>query len=300
MIRRHLFSLALGLVSLIALLLGSGQLAQALKPHGPHAIAVQADNGAGAPEIANFNLGDCLRETDRRAWPQAYALICTELSAAGIDEPAAPRGALRPAKRQSALPAQPQAEKIETARAEIVPPIPIARPARSSAPRLAAAPPLKQTAALIAPPLPACLIDEQGGTTMLDAPRRKLPPQIVSQRARGRTVGVALLVPAACGVKSPLKAKVLYAGDFKGYRGVVILGLTSKRRLIVAGLGALRVKRGDMVERGAILGATLAMGAPALVTAFNADMNRERSLLFFDLRSASGASKDVYWLADAS
>jgi septal ring factor EnvC (AmiA/AmiB activator) len=97
-----------------------------------------------------------------------------------------------------------------------------------------------------------------------------------------------------------MKAKVLYAGDFKGYRGVVILGLPSKRRLIVAGLDAIRVKRGDTVERGAVLGATLPMGAPALVTAFNADLSREKSLLFFDLRNDKGASKEVYWLVDAS
>jgi hypothetical protein len=185
---------------------------------------------------------------------------------------------------------------MKLARADFIPPVPVARPIKKAGP----APAEQQAIALAIPAVPTCMIDEHGGTINLDSKRRKLPPQIVSQKAKGRAEGVALLVPAACGVKSPMKAKVLYAGDFKGYRGVVILGLPSKHRLIVAGLDAVRVKRGDAVERGAMLGTTLPMGAPALATAFNANLNRERSLLFFDLRNAKGASKEVYWLVEAS
>jgi hypothetical protein len=294
MIRRHLPNFSYALPALGAFLILVAQPAEA------KAAQVQAE----AVDLSDFNLGDCLRDMSHDDWPPAYALICADLTA----------GSTRPVeiapvterKEPASPPAKPEPKaKTKTKTADTAP-LPLSRPVTkvlAAAPMPLSAPakvePVRAVAALVPPP-PICLIDEHGGTTVLDAPHRKSPPQVVSQKSRGRAQGVALLVPASCGVKSPMKAKVLYAGDFKGYRGVVILGLPGKRRLIVAGLDALRVRRGQTVQQGAVLGLTLPMGAPALVTAFNADMDKDRSLLFFDLRNAKGASKSVYWLADAS
>jgi hypothetical protein len=298
MIRRHLIFLSFALPALAAFFILAAQPAEAK--------AAQAQ--IEAVDLSDFNLGDCLRDTNHEDWPPAYALICADLAVS----PASPAKA-GPATVRKEPPSPPVAKpepKVKTKTADAVP-LPLSRPMTKTllaagptslsapAPAPAKPEPVRAVDALVPPP-PACLIDEHGGTTILDAPHRKSPPQVVSQKSRGRAQGIALLVPASCGVKSPMKAKVLYAGDFKGYRGVVILGLPGKSRLIVAGLDALRVKRGQTVEQGAVLGLTLPMGAPALVTAFNADMDKDRSLIFFDLRNAKGASKSVYWLADAS
>jgi septal ring factor EnvC (AmiA/AmiB activator) len=101
-------------------------------------------------------------------------------------------------------------------------------------------------------------------------------------------------VPPTCAIKSPASGKVLFAGDFKGYQGVVILSLDTGRRLIVAGLGNLDVRRGEIVRRGATLGTTSATGAPALTAAFR-ESAAGRSLLYFDLRNADGASERIVW-----
>ncbi len=280
-IRRYFSAFFLGLFTLAALLIASAQFAQALKPAEPLAASIALSGDA--PDIAAFNLGDCLRDTDRRTWPPAYALICTDLTMARIR--AVPTPIPQPAQKKTSLPELQTPAKNSATSSAFILPVPLPRPATPLVTQIAVS--------------PTCLIDEHGGTILLNETRHTLPPQTVARRDRSRA-GIALLVPAACGVKSPMTAKVLFADNFKGYRGVVILGLSSNRRLIVAGLDALRVKRGDKVERGTVLGSTLPAGAPALVTAFNADVKRENSLLFFDLRNSKGMGLDVYWLADAS
>lgn len=332
---RRLITVSLGLFVLTALLLGSGELAQARNDEPQIAFVAHSD---GSPtDLSSFNLGDCLRESDPRSWPAAYALICADLNAAGeIESRNAPHEANRtPSPAKSALPELQPAKpspasamqsapmpkepvEMKSASVAIALPMPRPRPARTNLAARNLAPPAttltvpatpvriaavikapKTEPVQLAPSSPQCLIDEKG-TTILNAPARALPPHVVSQRSRGRSAGVALLVPAACGVKSPMKAKVLFAGEFKGYRGVVILALPAKRRLIIAGLDALRIKRGDVVERGAIIGSTLPTGAPALAAAFNGETANDRSLIYFDLRNAKGAGENVFWLADAS
>jgi hypothetical protein len=287
-IHRHLpiFPL-LGLFALAAMLIASGKFAQIVKPD--EAFAATIATPGKAPAISAFNLGDCLRDTDRRNWPPAYALVCTDLANAMSDEIREPvsNPARKPIPQKGVTPTPQAPARDNSAIAALNVPVPLLRPTAHIPTKIAAAP-------------PACLIDEHGGTIFLNKTKQTSPPQTVARNDRSRTAGVALLVPAACGVKSPMKAKVLFADDFKGYRGVVILGLPSNRRLVVAGLDALRVKRGDKIERGTVLGSTLPAGAPALVTAFNTQVKPESSLLFFDLRNSKGAGLDVYWLADAS
>jgi hypothetical protein len=278
---------------LVALLLTSGQLAQALRAED-RAQVVDASL-AQTPDIGALNLGDCLRDTDRGNWPPAFALVCADINAASVDAPTAPVRHDAPssqvAKQAATSAARPVLDVGQPVGLRNTP-LPMARPKKIVATERNTAPPMAAS-------LPSCVIDERGGATVLNARSHKISSRIIAQNSRGRTAGVALLVPSACDVKSPMKAKVLFAGEFKGYRGVVILELSSKRRLIIAGLDALRVKRGDTVERGSFLGSTLPAGAPALVTAFNASIDRSQSLLFFDLRNSKGDGLNVFWLTDA-
>lgn len=290
MIRRRLPGLLLGLLTLATLLLASGQLAQALRAEDrAHVVGASL---AQSPDMAALNLGDCLRNTDRRNWPPAFALVCADINAASVEAPAAPprRDAPSPQVVKQAAISRPVLGIDPPGGLRSVP-VPVARPGKIVATERKAAPSMVAS-------LPSCVIDERGDATVRTAPSRKISPRIIAQNGQGRAAGVALLVPSACDVKSPMKAKVLFAGEFKGYRGVVILELSSKRRLIVAGLDALRVKRGDVVEQGSFLGSTLPAGAPALVTAFNASIDRSQSLLFFDLRNSKGDGLNVFWLAN--
>jgi murein DD-endopeptidase MepM/ murein hydrolase activator NlpD len=172
-----------------------------------------------------------------------------------------------------------------------------------SAPR--AARPATQPAARLMPaedatPLPDCIVDEEGATKLThDKKRQILPPRRAGRHAAAdASAGVALRVEPACMVTSPASGTVLYAGEFKGYLGVVILGLADGRRLTVAGLGKVGVRRGETLRRGQNIGLTSRADAPALSAAYRGD-GRPGSLLYFDLRNAEGAGEPVFWLARA-
>lgn len=214
------------------------------------------------------NLGDCLRSASAPlGWPADYAAICADLQ-----REFHPPGI---AKKSEA----PKIVEARTAPA----PLPLQRPARRQAQH---APAIRAT----------CRIDADGMTRLDKAGKRQSrPPELASARIRG-TSGMALLVPAGCEVESPAEAKVLFAGSFKGYRGVVILELAGKRHLIVAGLGALSVSHGGRVARGGELGTTSDERAPALAGAFGAGA----PLLFFDVRNSRGGAEPVFWLARTS
>lgn len=142
---------------------------------------------------------------------------------------------------------------------------------------------------------PACTVDEEGRSILRRVRGLQiLPRRIVTPDAVGKSEGIALHVPADCNVRSPVDAKVLFADEFKGYRGVVILELSRGRRLVVAGLGTLAVVRGSRIERGDIIGATSTLRAPALASAFG---TAEDSLIFFDVRNDRGGAEPVSWLA---
>jgi hypothetical protein len=90
-----------------------------------------------------------------------------------------------------------------------------------------------------------------------------IPPVV---RSRGKTSEV-VLVPQGCNVPSPADGKVLYAGFFKGYLGVIILEMQDETRLTIAGLGNVAVRRGDEVMAGNEIGTTPDTVAPALADA---------------------------------
>lgn len=155
--------------------------------------------------------------------------------------------------------------------------------------------------ALAAPTLAAhdnCHVATNGVTKLNEKGRpRSLPPEPALQKTSViKQPGVALLVQSACSVESPIKGKVLYAGAFKGYLGVVILRLTSGQQLIIAGLDHISVKRGDPIAAGQILGVTSTARAPALAAAYQRDELTSRSLLYFDMRNANGDGDKLAWL----
>jgi len=114
---------------------------------------------------------------------------------------------------------------------------------------------------------PQCTIDGKGAASRrVDGVWVTSLPKYVggSRDAKAGEASRIVAVPPRCEVQSPADAKVLYAGTFKGYLGVVILETGKVDRLTVAGLGNVAVARGDTVRRGAALGSTAASSAPAL------------------------------------
>ena len=140
-------------------------------------------------------------------------------------------------------------------------------------------------------PAPRCRVDASGtarinndGVWTSSPPRESAgsPPEM-----RGGKSSRIVLVPRGCDVESPADAKVLYAGPFKGYLGIVILDAGRTERLIVAGLGEIAVQRGDSIARGATIGATSQTTAPALASAETAG---EAALLYVEDASGAGPS----------
>lgn len=252
-----------------------------------------ADRGA-------VDLGDCLRDGEPRTaanWPPAYAVICSDLAAVAMS-PALVRKAPNPPPMKPPL--RPEAPSSQEVAKTAV--LPLTRPAHPIARGATPADgPIHlgrtegvKIARLPAPAAsPTCVVDEEGRSVFRGARgARVLPRRIALPDAVGKSAGVALGVPAGCDVLSPVAAKVLFADEFKGYRGVVILELPDRRRLVVAGLGTLAVTRGGRVERGDVIGATSTPGAPALASAFGA---AGESLIFFDMRNARGGTEPVAW-----
>lgn len=239
-----------------------------------------------ALDRSTVDLGDCLRDEEPRTaanWPPAYAAICGDLAAAAISPIALVRKVPNPPPMKP--PFRPEAPSPQAMAKTIA--LPLKRPTREIAVTKIVRPP-----APVAPP--TCVVDEEGRSVFRGARGpRVLPRRIAPPDAVGKSEGVALHVPADCDVLSPVGAKVLFADEFKGYRGVVILELPGKRRLVVAGLGTLAVTRGGRVERGDVIGATSALGAPALASTFGA---AGESLIFFDVRNERGGAEPVAWL----
>lgn len=94
-----------------------------------------------------------------------------------------------------------------------------------------------------------------------------------------------IAVSRHCRVESPVSGIVLYADHFKGYRGIVILETTKGARVTLAGLGEVRVARGDKAARGDVLGITPAKTAPALADA--AGEGEGPALLYMTDRTSS-------------
>ncbi|MFZ2468245.1 peptidoglycan DD-metalloendopeptidase family protein [Parvibaculum sedimenti] len=233
-------------------------------------------------EVPAPNLGDCLHNVDRSYWPRTYAAICKDIRAGIAAEltpvPAAATPLTRPATHEP----------------------PVLAPARS-------APVARNsTAANVEPAAPrqntephSCNIGETGMLTLRqgDAIRRRSAHFPGVTPTAQNTGGLALGVPPYCDLESPVAGQVLFAGEFKGYKSVLIIGLAGGHRLVIAGLGTLAVKRGEAIARGQILAASSADPAPALATAFGGEA---ASLIYFDMRNREGGAEPLPWLSAAS
>jgi murein DD-endopeptidase MepM/ murein hydrolase activator NlpD len=140
----------------------------------------------------------------------------------------------------------------------------------------------------LSPPDPMTASPEAG----LDAARAELAAGLVlSERlAQGRTAGVALTVPApgpvletfgqrqvgglraqgltlrttpGAEVRAPSAGDVLYAGALEGFGEAVILQATPRAQVVLAGDFTTRVREGDTVTEGQVLGRVSDRGAGA-------------------------------------
>ena len=233
-----------------------------------------------ADKPADMNFGDCLSGRIDPDWPAQYRTICADLavSTAGLET---------------------DSDTLETASVSPHPmtraPLPLAAAARPKSPAVPAHHVATRTA--------TCTIDTRGATTLnRQGAARILPPAPAAQKSSGpHQSGIALIVEPACTVQSPVDGKVMYAGDFKGYRGIVIVRLKNGHQLIIAGLDHLDVTRGALLTRGSGVGTTSQARAPALATAYGSNGTglAKNSLLYFDLRNARGDGVTPDWLPKA-
>ena len=77
-------------------------------------------------------------------------------------------------------------------------------------------------------------------------------------RARGLTLATTVSARAV----APAAGRIVYAGPFRGYGGVVILDHGDGWTSLVAGLGALAVRVGDQVGQGQVIGRAWKSGEP--------------------------------------
>jgi hypothetical protein len=207
--------------------------------------------------LGQTGLHDCLRGTTPVESDEAYAAFCADLATfAGPAVVAASVPPLRPIE----VPARPEREILEE--------------------KIALAPEIESK------PEPRCFVDTTGiVSTHVGGVWIKSAPQRDQGSAPDEESGRIVAVPRGCAVQSPVDAEVLYAGNFKGYLGIVILDTGRAERLTVAGLGTLEVRRGDRIVRGATIGWTSERAAPALAEAAASD---DAALLYIEGTPATG------------
>ncbi|HWU94851.1 MAG TPA: M23 family metallopeptidase, partial [Sphingomonas sp.] len=76
--------------------------------------------------------------------------------------------------------------------------------------------------------------------------------------ARGLTLAT---VPNARAI-APAAGRVVYAGPFRAYRGVIIIDHGNGWTSLVAGLGGLAARVGDQVSQGQLIGRAPGAGEP--------------------------------------
>ena len=203
------------------------------------------------PFLAVADLHDCLRGTGAPVSGGAFAEFCADL--ASFASPAAV--------------AEEAAEPVAVAQQTVLPMQRIEQRGRQDKDRDGNGDKDTMIGHAAEAAEPQCTIDGKGAASLrVDGVWVKSLPKYVggSRDTKAGEASRIVAVPPRCEVQSPADAKVLYAGTFKGYLGVVILETGKVDRLTVAGLGNIAVARGDTVKRGAALGSTSAASAPAL------------------------------------
>lgn len=183
------------------------------------------------PFLGLADLDDCLRGAARIDGDDAYAAFCADLATFAVSETDAEKKEVTVA--HTTTPALPKsAPPVERAPVETV----------------------------------DCLIDAQGVPA-----QRTDGIWMRSANDMGTESGTwsgkpsrLVSVPPGCRVQSPAEGKVLYAGFFKGYLGIVIIETAKKERITIAGLGRVSVSRDDKIAHGGEIGETSEKLAPAL------------------------------------
>lgn len=116
---------------------------------------------------------------------------------------------------------------------------------------------------------------------------------------RGKNLsGIAITISAPCSLHVPISGTVIYAGRFQGYSGVVIIEEKESRKLIVAGLSEIYVRRGEKIYGTTSIGKTGQEFAPALRANFKITADEKRvSLVYFDMRDRHGNVLPVSWIS---
>ncbi|MEQ8266940.1 MAG: peptidoglycan DD-metalloendopeptidase family protein [Parvibaculum sp.] len=116
---------------------------------------------------------------------------------------------------------------------------------------------------------------------------------------RGKNLsGIAITLPAPCSLHVPVSGTVVYADRFQGYGGVVIIDAKEGRKLVIAGLSEIHVRRGEKIYSATSIGKTGQEFAPALRASFKtiADENQV-SLVYFDMRDRRGNVLPISWIS---
>jgi murein DD-endopeptidase MepM/ murein hydrolase activator NlpD len=275
----------------------------------PLAAPARRPNGQDAADRAAEAMAEAAAEADAAQKDETAMLETASLEASDVKLAPGPQSLGTLNRRTAAARAAPSAQGLALTTpdhssvhpvppAGIEPPMPVDAPVELSASQTAK---LADTAS--AAGSASCRIAANGATALKDGRQsRVVPPQLATQKASlVHQPGVALLVDSACMVESPVNGKVMYAGEFKGYLGVIIVRLASGQQLIAAGLDRIDVKRGDAVSVGQTLGVTSAALAPALAAAYRRDKaDKPRSLLYFDMRNSKGDGDKLAWLQAAN
>lgn len=185
------------------------------------------------PFLGLADLDDCLRGSAHINGDDAYAAFCADLATFAVNAGKSNAGRKPVATTHTSAPAVPKSPPpVKRARVETV----------------------------------DCLIDAHGvparrtdGIWMRSANETDSESETWSG-GPSRLVSV----PPRCRVASPAEGKVLYAGFFKGYLGIVIIETARKERITIAGLGRVSVSRDDKIVHGGEIGETSEELAPAL------------------------------------
>lgn len=116
---------------------------------------------------------------------------------------------------------------------------------------------------------------------------------------RGKDLsGIAITFPAPCSLHVPVSGTVVYADRFQGYGGVVIIDAKEGRKLIIAGLSEIYVRRGEKIYGATYIGKTGQEFAPALRASFKTTADEKRaSLVYLDMRDRRGNVLPIPWIS---
>jgi len=115
------------------------------------------------------------------------------------------------------------------------------------------------------PSRPPTAVEHRTRRTNLSSRSDVITPCKLDEKASSPSAaGMLFPVRRGCRLASPRKGTVVFAGFFRGYRGLVILDVGHRRHLVIGGLGEIVVKLHQLVDRGTPLGLSALQGRATL------------------------------------